>query len=328
MEKIWKSDDCRFNPIRYFPTSVHFYRALDSLFSTLKKYGETYPVEFWDTVCQELLFPIFSVLRSSQDLSRFTTQEDMSVWLSTTMIQALRDLIDLYTFYFEILERFLDGLLDLLCICICQGEHTIMFRSDILTPVVENDTLARIGTSCLQQLLENNVSKLSPSRWERITTTFVRLFRTTTPYQLFDESLRLEVDPSSESMESNSGICNPQLLCIPILTICSEPNGTILPAPLSPSTEQGPRPEGRASLTERRKIFKQIIVKCVLQLLLIETTNDLLRNDEIYNNMPPTQLLRMMGVLDQSYQFARSFNEDKELRTGLWKVGMYRLPRS
>jgi len=96
-------------------------RALDSLFSTLKTYGATYPVEFWDTVCQELLFPIFAVLKSSQDLSRFSTQEDMSVWLSTTMIQALRDLIDLYTFYFDILERFLDGLLDLLCVCICQG---------------------------------------------------------------------------------------------------------------------------------------------------------------------------------------------------------------
>lgn len=37
------------------------------------------------------------------------------------MIQALRDVIDLYTYYFEILERLLDGLLDLLCVCICQG---------------------------------------------------------------------------------------------------------------------------------------------------------------------------------------------------------------
>jgi brefeldin A-inhibited guanine nucleotide-exchange protein len=100
---------------------THFRRALDSLFTTLKAYGSTYPVEFWDTVCQELLFPIFAVLKSSQDLSRFSTQEDMSVWLSTTMIQALRDLIDLYTYYFDILERFLDGLLDLLCVCICQG---------------------------------------------------------------------------------------------------------------------------------------------------------------------------------------------------------------
>ena len=100
---------------------ITLFRALDSLFSTLKTYGSSFNVDFWDTVCQELLFPMFAILKSSSDLSRWSTQEDMSVWLSTTMIQALRDLIDLYTYYFETLERFLDGLLDLLCVCICQG---------------------------------------------------------------------------------------------------------------------------------------------------------------------------------------------------------------
>ncbi|KAI9001407.1 hypothetical protein BD414DRAFT_431927 [Trametes punicea] len=268
--------------------------ALDSLFSTLKTYGSSYPVEFWDTVCQELLFPIFAVLKSSQDLSRFSTQEDMSVWLSTTMIQALRNLIDLYTFYFETLERFLDGLLDLLCVCICQ----------------ENDTLARIGTSCLQQLLEKNVKKLSPARWEHVATTFVKLFRTTTPHQLFDESLRVEIDGNGHDVQDTA----------------ESNDQAMVPAPLSPNSEQ-PKAGVRISLNERRRIFRQIIVKCVLQLLLIETTNDLLRNDEVYNTIPPEHLLRLMGVLDHSYQFARMFNEDKELRTGLWKVGfMKHLP--
>jgi len=37
------------------------------------------------------------------------------------MVQALPTLIDLYTFYYDLLEHFLDGLLDLLCVCICQG---------------------------------------------------------------------------------------------------------------------------------------------------------------------------------------------------------------
>jgi brefeldin A-inhibited guanine nucleotide-exchange protein len=101
----------------------------------------------------------------------------------------------------------------------------------------------------------------------------------------------------------------------------TDTNGqTILPAPLSPNNEK-PSPESNTTLNDRRRIFKQIIVKCVLQLLLIETTNDLLRNDDVYNAIPPEQLLRLMGVLDHSYQFARMFNEDKELRTGLWKVG-------
>ncbi|KAI0701822.1 hypothetical protein BC835DRAFT_1264460 [Cytidiella melzeri] len=268
--------------------------ALDSLFSTLKTYGSTFPVEFWDTVCQELLFPIFAVLKSSQDVSRFSTQEGMSVWLSSTMIQALRNLIDLYTFFFETLERFLDGLLDLLCICICQ----------------ESDTLARIGTSCLQQLLENNVKKLSPVRWERIATTFVKLFKTTTPHQLFDENLRVEIDDSSADLHE-----------------APEGNGqAIVPAPLSPNGE-APKPGTNISANGRQRIFKQIIVKCVLQLLLIETTNELLRNDDVYQTIPPEHLLRFMGVLDHSYQFARLFNEDKDLRTGLWKVGfMKHLP--
>ncbi|KAI0796813.1 hypothetical protein C8Q75DRAFT_710714 [Abortiporus biennis] len=270
--------------------------ALDSLFTTLKTYGSTYPVDFWDTVCQELLFPIFAVLKSSQDLSRFSTQEDMSVWLSTTMIQALRNLIDLYTFYFETLERFLDGLLDLLCVCICQ----------------ENDTLARIGTSCLQQLLESNVKKLSPARWERVATTFVKLFRTTTPHQLFDESLRVEIDGNGTEMSDSP----------------SESSGeAIVPAPLQSPPNGDQKSGAKISLNDRRRIFRQIIVKCVLQLLLIETTNDLLRNDEVYNTIPPEHLLKLMGVLDHSYQFARMFNDDKELRTGLWKVGfMKHLP--
>lgn len=180
-------------------------RALDSLFSTLKTYGSSFPVEFWDTVCQELLFPIFAVLKSSQDLSRFSTQEDMSVWLSSTMIQALRNLIDLYTFYFETLERFLDGLLDLLCVCICQGWLPRESYSAIADRSTENDTLARIGTSCLQQLLESNIKKLSPARWERVATTFVKLFRTTTPHQLFDESLRIEIDGSTPDLQETPG---------------------------------------------------------------------------------------------------------------------------
>lgn len=119
------------------------------------------------------------------------------------MIQALRDLVDLFTFYYEVLERFLDGLLDLLCVCICQGWSTTSSTIYILTVVTENDTLARIGTSCLQQFLENNASKLSSTRWERVASTFVKLFRTTTPHQLFDETLRVEIDGSAVDFDTS-----------------------------------------------------------------------------------------------------------------------------
>jgi len=107
-----------------------------------------------------------------------------------------------------------------------------------------------------------------------------------------------------------------------------ETNSTkLVPAPLSPSHPSRASATAADIANDRRRTFKQIIVKCVLQLLLIETTNELLHNEDVYNTIPPSQLLMLMKVLDHSYQFARSFNADKELRTGLWKVGfMKHLP--
>src|ERR1700744_5094990 len=102
----------------------------------------------------------------------------------------------------------------------------------------ENDTLARIGTSCLQQLLENNVKKLSPARWERVANTFVKLFRTTTPHQLFDESLRVEIDSSSPEPQESAGMVTILLCCLIALTSDVEGSDqTIIPAPLSPSNQ-------------------------------------------------------------------------------------------
>lgn len=82
-----------------------------------------------------------------------------------------------------------------------------------------------------------------------------------------------------------------------------------------------PKSVGAITAVERRRAFKQIIVKCVLQLLLIETTHELLQNDDVYNTIPAEHLLRFMTVLDDSYKFARKFNADKDLRMALWKVG-------
>ncbi len=97
----------------------------------------------------------------------------------------------------------------------------------------------------------------------------------------------------------------------------------VAPAPLTPVDPLAHRPKavGAVTAVERRRAFKQIIVKCVLQLLLIETTHELLQNDDVYNTIPAEHLLRFMTVLDDSYQFARKFNADKDLRMALWKVG-------
>lgn len=179
------------------------------------------------------------------------------------------------------------------------------------------------GTTCFQQLLENNVRKLSPAKWERIVSAFVQLFQTTLAHMLFDENLRSENElPESPAYLSDLGASQPLHLPPHHPT----PGLPLLPFyAAAPTIGAPPPPPAGAALgissLDRRRIFRQIIRKCVLQLLLIETTHELLQNDDVYQTIPAEHLLRFLGVLDDSYQFARRFNADKDLRMALWKVG-------
>jgi brefeldin A-inhibited guanine nucleotide-exchange protein len=76
----------------------------------------------------------------------------------------------------------------------------------------------------------------------------------------------------------------------------------------------------------RRRFFNQIITKCVLQLLMIETVQELFTNDSVYDKIPSGELLRLMAVLKKSYQFAKRFNADRDLRTRLFREGFMKQP--
>ncbi|KAI5821112.1 hypothetical protein BZA77DRAFT_238616 [Pyronema omphalodes] len=312
-------------------------RALGHLFDVLVKYGGDFPPDFWDTVCQELLFPIFLVLKSRSEMVQFNSQEQVGLWLSTTMIQALRNLIALLTHYFDILERLLDGFLDLLVTCICQ----------------ENDTIARIGSSCLQQLILQSVNKLKPQHWSKIVSAFVQLFETTTANQLFSalatgnvrtpsmSAASTHSQPMSISELSTSAIeedDGENALAIGGLTTgdaessadegaLSDPNG--IRSPLTAALEDykpHALPQQPVVTAARRKFFNKIITQCVLQLLMIETVSELFQNDQVYDKIPSSELLRLMSLLKKSFSFARRFNGDKELRMKLWREGFMRQP--
>jgi brefeldin A-inhibited guanine nucleotide-exchange protein len=161
-------------------------RALDYLFETLINYGKDFPLDFWDTLWRQLLYPIFMVLRSKSEMSKVANHEELSVWLSTTMVHALRQMINLFTHFFESLEYMLDRFLDLLILCICQ----------------ENDTLARIGSNCLQQLILQNVTKFSDEDWNKIVNAFIELFSRTEASGLFSANM---TPFSKQSLTMNGG---------------------------------------------------------------------------------------------------------------------------
>lgn len=328
-------------------------RALNYLFDTLIRYGGDFPPDFWDILWRQLLYPIFMVLKSKSEMSKVVNHEDLSVWLSTTMIQALRNMITLFTHYFESLQYMLDRFLDLLALCICQ----------------ENDTIARIGSNCLQQLILQNVAKFQPEHWSKIVGAFVELFERTTATQLFSAATS---SSNSSYISESDGQRQPSAgdsTSLSDLPLASTPTSETAPEPsprdlkingVTPSEDhesagesdsniqKASSPMRKASVAAseledyrpqtdlqqqpvvvtaaRRRFFNKIITRCVLQLLMIETVNELFSNDAVYAQIPSPELLRLMGLLKKSYTFAKKFNSDKELRMRLWREGFMKQP--
>jgi brefeldin A-inhibited guanine nucleotide-exchange protein len=327
--------------------------ALNYFFEALLRYGGDFPSDFWDILWRQQLYPIFMVLRSRPEMSNVLNHEELSVWLSTTMIQALRNMITLFTHYFDALEYMLDRFLELLALCICQ----------------ENDTIARIGSNCLQQLILQNVTKFTTEHWAKIVGAFCELFERTTAYQLFtatainstaslspppnglelggplsppadgnpmdEKSLKINgsenngyVSESESHFSQANGVDTDSLR-----TPTAATSSTAIPPP-SPLTPQLEEFKPNTSLQQqpvvvtaaRRRFFNRIISRCVLQLLMIETVNELFSNDAVYKQIPSSELLRLMALLKKSFLFAKRFNADKDLRMRLWREGFMKQP--
>ncbi len=334
-------------------TSLTDDRALNYLFETLVRYGGDFPSGFWDILWRQLLYPIFMVLKSKSEMSKVLNHEDLSVWLSTTMIQALRNMITLFTHYFESLEYMLDRFLDLLALCICQ----------------ENDTIARIGSNCLQQLILQNVTKFQPEHWSKIVGSFVELFDRTTAHQLFSAATSSSESSYISEDEGTRKVTPSDVPSISDLPISGTPSEEIAPnlrkeslkmdtsaatgkpknemdgpdairrnpssPPMQPSASHAEledyRPQSGLQqpvevTAARRRFFNKIITRCVLQLLMIETVNELFSNDAVYAQIPSFELLRLMALLKGSYSFAKKFNDNKDLRMRLWREGFMKQP--
>jgi brefeldin A-inhibited guanine nucleotide-exchange protein len=184
---------------------------------------------------------------------------------------------------------------------------------------LENDTLAKIGSSCLQQLILENVRSLEQKHWRKVSDTFVRLFETTTAYSLFNpESLdNAPIDSDQNAIRIN-GIGNRGVEQFATDHLSMDENEKDLE---NFKLHQEVQPSVTAA---RKREFKQIIVKCVLQLLMIETVSELLSSDDVYEAMPSEQLLVLMNVLRKSYRFAQKFNNNRELRMNLLRIGSYK----
>lgn len=307
-------------------------RALESLFKIMDIHGDEFSQDFWEVIAKGVLFPIFDDLRlSRQEHTKFANKDDFSEWLSTTLIQALRKLVELFTIHFSKLSFLLQNILDLMAICMMQ----------------ENETLASVGGNCLQQLIRDNFIKFNQDEWNEVCLIFIKLFRTTTPTALFfdttmatndspkelpiipsDKNLNIPNKDSSESKplsNHNSTILNESsskkqmnLSSNELTRISSSLQDFDIDSIISST---GPPPE--------RQEFQQIIAKCVLHLLAIQTLRDIMKlvaedNVPITKYMGSSNVLILARCFEESYIFAKVFNANVDHRMALYKMGFMR----
>jgi brefeldin A-inhibited guanine nucleotide-exchange protein len=253
-------------------------RAMQYLFATLKQQGNGFSNSFWELLAKGILFPIFDDMKQPAGVlnSKFSNKEDLSVWLSTTLIQALRQFVDLFTHYYSTLGFLLKEMFNLLKVCILH----------------ENEAMARIGSTCIQQLIEQNAQVFDENAWADFASMFAELFDETEPKFLF---FNYKGDQYNPEVDTQFAFLNKLL---------------------------GPPPD--------RKEFQKQISKCVLHLLVVETLQNVMAagtNDSVYRAIPTQQLTRILDCFASSYQLAHVFNETMPLRESLHRMGyMKQLP--
>ncbi|KAG4304811.1 hypothetical protein PORY_001864 [Pneumocystis oryctolagi] len=287
-------------------------RALNYLFNILILYGINYTPSFWDTVCRQLLFPIFTILKSQSETFKNNAQEHLSSWISNIMVQTLLNVVELLDKYFDIFEKMLDGFFEFFVTCVCQ----------------ENDVLAKTSINCFQQLILQKVDVLKNDHWYQIVNVFETLFETTTPHQLL-ECISVNNEPENiDNSEINSNKTETSTETQKFSNISLNNLFSLTrQSYISEAFNEDHISESYQPSISLKKRSKNLILKCVIQLFLIDSLGEILKNDNIFSRIPLKELLRIIDILENSWNFARQFNSDKQLRINLWKNGfMKNLP--
>jgi brefeldin A-inhibited guanine nucleotide-exchange protein len=265
-------------------------RALGFLFDIMNQYGAHFDEDFWDKICDDLLFKFFKNIKSHWqiEIGLYDDPEKAEVWLSTTFIQSLTSMVDLLSTYFDLLSHRLSDYLNLMSLCICQ----------------ENDTIAKIGRECFTSMLVKNANKFADSQWEQIVDLFDDLFEKTTANELF---LR---DP------------------LKVRKLKEDESGEISRVSVNQSNDEVNEENGEQTVKLNNAQEKStIVLKSVLQLLMIQSLSELFEKDIFYEHIPYKHLNGLAALLFKSYDFAKQFNDDYELRVRLWNAGVIeRLP--
>uniref|UniRef100_A0A8C4RY14 ARF guanine nucleotide exchange factor 1 n=1 Tax=Erpetoichthys calabaricus TaxID=27687 RepID=A0A8C4RY14_ERPCA len=238
-------------------------------------------------------------------------QTEKAEWMTTTCNHALYAICDVFTQYFEALS---DVLLD-----------------DILSQLYwcvqqDNEQLARSGTNCLENVVILNGEKYTLEIWDKTCNCMLDIFKTTIPHALLTwRPAGIDCDPVCQVESSDKQL------------VCMDHTKMIYMTPTSKENAQ--------------RLFAALLIKCVVQLELIQTIDNIVffpatskkedaenlaaaqrdtldadvhvetQDQGMYRYLTSQQLFKLLDCLLESHRFAKAFNSNNEQRTALWKAG-------
>uniref|UniRef100_A0A8C9VU75 ARF guanine nucleotide exchange factor 2 n=1 Tax=Scleropages formosus TaxID=113540 RepID=A0A8C9VU75_SCLFO len=179
----------------------------------------------------------------------------------------------------------------------------------------DNEQLARSGINCLDNLVILNGEKFSQDVWDLTCACMLEIFQSTSPLAL------LTWRPAGQEDETGD--------CKHMVSALSAVRCTVF------------------SFLYTIKLFSCLLIKCVVQLELIQTIDNIVfypatskkedaenmaaaqgvegsdpaQEQGMYRYLSPQHLFKLLDCLLQSHTFARDFNSNNEQRTALWRAG-------
>uniref|UniRef100_A0A8C2PPA9 ADP-ribosylation factor guanine nucleotide-exchange factor 1 (brefeldin A-inhibited) n=1 Tax=Cyprinus carpio TaxID=7962 RepID=A0A8C2PPA9_CYPCA len=303
-------------------------RGLTVMFEVMKTYGHTYEKHWWQDLFR-IVFRIFDNMKLPEQ------QTEKAEWMTTTCNHALYAISDVLTQYFESLsDVLLDDILSQLYWCVQQ----------------DNEQLARSGTNCLENVVILNGEKFNPETWDKTCNCMLDIFKTTIPHMLLtwrpagtegDHVTQLDSDKQLDSISQKS---------VDIQTRSDDQQSVnSMEKALADNRRQSQF--SVASEVQEQRLFAALLIKCVVQLELIQTIDNIVffpatsrkedaenfaaaqrdalgadvhvdtQDQGMYRYLTSEQLFKLLDCLLESHRFAKAFNSNNEQRTALWKAG-------
>ncbi|XP_052777069.1 brefeldin A-inhibited guanine nucleotide-exchange protein 1-like isoform X4 [Mya arenaria] len=322
-------------------------RGLTVMFEIMKTYGESFEPHWWRDLFR-IVFRIFDNMKLPESQNEtfmdvpFSPEGSDTVrahwkneWMTTTCNHALYAIIDVFSQFYDILHTMLlNELYQQLIWCVQQ----------------DNEQLARSGTNCLENLVISNGTKFTPEAWDNTCTCMFDIFKNTIPNRLLvwrpDDGFSQSVDEMNSSVDAISLDTSHDNSRLQRADSNHSVNSTV-------SADSRDHKFPRTKAVSDQKLFQCLLIKCVVQLELIQTIDNIVffpttsRKDDaenlaaaqsendltdtetvyqqedqgMYHYLSSDQLFQLVECLLQSHKFAKDFNSNHEQRNMLWKAG-------